>query len=287
MSRQLTRQITEVALQAPVKKRKIGPLIRFLACIRILSLLAEDIFVILKGSDEIGVFTIFWVMYGFSVGSGVVDSLGLFSFYIEFLGGVCLEITQAILFMWACEFQYFQVIVLGSISALQLLCQCIELGYNHANKEKDDTEVEGIIVTIQICLKCYMPTFIGIGVLPYLYYHEGSFCRQQWFEICSAISFWLSTVQNNVQGQILGNITADSTGSLPWYFYPLLAVNYLWGIGFMIVIYVYSILFIQNKEWQNDFEKGYTIFIIASLSCSLCSFCYYCLQCTSKLGESA
>jgi len=233
--------------------------------------------------DDATIRRVYYIMYGFSIASGVVEALGLANFGIEICGMCCLEAAQCILFMWTCDWDYKAILIFGIIGATQLVIELIEACYAFTRDEEEESmsEEERSKLGMRMCLKCYTPIVAGGAIIPYLFYNDDSFFRSQWFSICMAISFWMSAIQQDLQGRLLGQIALEDSqkitvacnGSIPWYYRAIFLVNYFWGIGFSILIYILSIEFVAGQKWENEFEKGYTIFIVASLSCFMCSIC--------------
>ncbi|ETO07002.1 hypothetical protein RFI_30390 [Reticulomyxa filosa] len=244
--------------------------IKLLTVIRVCSLLLEDILSIYyqgKGDHQI-----FWIMYGFGVAAGVAEALSMLHFCLEIFGAIALEVSQAVLFMWACNWSKESILIFAIIGSVQLglfvffyTLQCIESWYEKLHEKEESSEEEDVAKYAQMCTKCCFPALIGIGILPYLYFSNDTFFRARWFDICIAVSLWLSGIQLDIQRRTMGG-----KKDVPWYYSIPLIFSYLWAIAFGLLTYILCIDFVKNRKWSNNFEKGYTIFIVSAYSFGVC-----------------
>mmetsp|Transcript_58110 Transcript_58110/g.92306 ORF Transcript_58110/g.92306 Transcript_58110/m.92306 type:complete len:200 (-) Transcript_58110:34-633(-) len=174
-----------------------------------------------------------------------------------------IEIGQAILFMWICDWQLMPVFVLTTFCTAQVLlecaCLCAEIG---EETDEADEAMEKTQAISAATMKCCMAALVGVGMLPYLYYNEDSPFRTQWFDIFVTCSIWFSTIS--------GEIMMKSALVNPALYQGCLAGTTCVGLATQLVVYVVSIQYVDDA--LPGFEKGWTIFIIVMGSLAICCF---------------
>ncbi|ETO12036.1 hypothetical protein RFI_25341 [Reticulomyxa filosa] len=253
-------------------KKSSSKLIELLSMIKMASGLVEDIFAIYyqsKGDHEI-----FWIMYGFGVAVGIVEAFSMLNCFVEVIAIAALESAQAVLFMWTSDWDVHSIIFFGAIGGGKIILQWVESWYEESHEEeKGNTALEKVSTCAQVCIKCYLPIFLGLTTLPYLYFNKDSYFRTDWFDVCITVTLWLAGVMFEYHGKLMRKLLQSGELEYSIAYVIVWFLNTIWTIGFAVLTYVLCILIVKDRSWANLYEKIFTIAIVAGYSTSVCLCC--------------
>lgn len=248
-----------------------------LKCLFYLSSLAEDVLVYFYTDYEIhGEATPFYVFWALSV--CMICYCNKFGCYT-----ITLELTQAVLFIFFCNWSLLSIITFPSIFLFQVLSHLVLSKWNDDNfwncgQDPDDdgksreqlmweAEKEGE----RYGESAQQVVFGNLELVAFLYYSKDSPFRSLWYELLLIWVFWVAAFAFDIKTYhfYYGNIYLPSkivVHNLMDFCMRIVIVS-VWGIKYLTIgLCVYYLI---TAEEMSKFEFGFTIFMIAFWGCCL------------------
>ena len=248
-----------------------------LKCLFYLSSLAEDLLVYFYTDYDIhGEATPFYVFWALSV--CMVCLCNIYGCYT-----IALELTQAILFMFFCNWSLLSIIIFPSIFIFQFLCHIILSKWNGDNfwhcghdPEDDDKSREQLMYEAEkegerYGESCQQVLLGNLELVAFLYYSEDSPFRSLWYELLLIWVFWVASFAFDIKTYMFyyGNIYLPTRNIVHCLMDGCLRIVIVsvWGIKYLTI--GLCIYYLITTEEMSKFEYGFSIFIIAFWGCCL------------------
>ena len=149
------------------------------------TLLVEYIIALfLWGSDKFGDQLIFWIFFVYGTISSIITNIHCN--IPKWINSMCLmiplQVIQAVLFMYICEWTIPSIIAFSVILNFQMIFECMAYFIMKTSDNFDEDIYEEHWVGITFC-SCFYPVLSGLSLIPYLHFEEVATFPMQWFQI--------------------------------------------------------------------------------------------------------